>query len=103
MARVGRFHCSDHELLHIMLGNFDAVQDLFPTAFESLILHLDAGTAFNADVRQGGNILTPVHIPAAGQLGGYIIQGICPHAVTVIDHSGIYPLDHTAINNIGPE
>lgn len=103
MARVGRFHCSDHELLHIMLGNFDAVQDLFPTTFESLILYLDAGTAFKADVCQGGNILTPVHIAAAGQLGGHIIQGICHCDVIVIDHSGIYPLDHTAIKNIGPE
>ena len=74
-------YTSDYKLLHVALGDPDAVQNLFLAAFESLILHLDAGAAVETDVGQGGHILAPVHITVAGQLGGHVIQRICHDTV----------------------
>ena len=74
---------SDHDIVQIPLGNGNAVQNLLPGAFKSLILHLDAGAAFKTDVRQSRNVLAPVHIAITGQLGRHVIQRICHHTAFV--------------------
>lgn len=72
---------SDNKLLYVTLGNLDAVQNLFLAAFESLVFHFDAGMTIETDISQPGNILAPVHITVAGQLGGHVIQRICHDTV----------------------
>ena len=82
-AKMRQPYTSNYKLLHVALGDPDAVQNLFLAAFESLVLHLDAGAAIETDIGQRGNILAPVHIAVAGQLGGHVVQGVGHDAVVI--------------------
>ena len=69
---------SDNELLKIAFAEAQGIQHSRLTALKGLILHLDAGEAVIADIRERGDEAPPIHIAETGELGRHEVQRMRP-------------------------